>query len=106
VSGTYGKEEKKIFTPPDCMYSVTTCTVPMCYHLDLGITVHITVHITVRGALPVNVLYIPGFEFCWPMVLVQSAGLDDGDWLSGSRKRAGVVTDRPAQLQQPGQIFY
>jgi hypothetical protein len=78
----------------------------MCYHLDFGITVHITVHITVRGALPLYVLKIPGFEVCWPMVLVQSAGLDEGDWLSGSRRCTGAVSDRPAQLQQPGQIFY
>ena len=59
----------------------------------------------IRDALPVYVLNIPGCELCWPMVLMQSAGLDEGDWMSGSRRRAGAVSDRPAQLQQPGQIF-
>jgi hypothetical protein len=104
VSGTYGKQGKNFYTTGLHVFC-TTDTVPMCYPLDFGITVHITVHITVRGALPVYVLNIPGCEFCWPMVLVQSAGLDEGDWMSGSRRRAGAVSDRPAQLQQPGQIF-
>jgi len=42
-------------------------------------------------------------RWCGP---VQSAGLDEGDGPAGTRKRAGAVTDRPAQLQQPGQNMY
>jgi hypothetical protein len=75
------------------------------YYLDFGITVHITVRIAVHDVLPVQVLYIPGFEFCWPMVPVQSAGLDEGGEPAGARWCAGAVTGRPAQLQQPGRFF-
>ncbi len=84
----------RITTPPDCTYSVQPKRY-QCYLLECGIAEHISV--------------IVEYTWLW-IVLADDAGvvccLDVGDGMSGSGKRAGAVSDRPAQLQQPGQIFF